>query len=46
MADFSNPNWPRWPNEIVKWQQDRLYRPKIHPCDHGKCWEVNLAIIP
>ena len=43
MADFTNPAWPRWPAEVQKWKQDQRYRPKIHPCWEGKCWEIDLA---
>ncbi|MGB8298084.1 MAG: hypothetical protein WCG85_21910 [Polyangia bacterium] len=27
----------------LQWKQDQRYRPKIHPCWDGKCWEVDLA---
>jgi hypothetical protein len=43
MADFTNPAWPRWSAEVQKWQQDQRYRPKIHPCWEGRCWEIVLS---
>jgi hypothetical protein len=42
MREYSNPTWPVWPDEVAKWERNRSYHPRIHPCDGGQCWEVAL----